>query len=77
MANVGDLAALHNCNKVVNAFASTEWVAGSRGTVISRSVSSCAGITAYLVLLAQTRVGFLSGEREKSFHQLTPQEQEA
>ena len=35
------------------------------GTIISRSVTSCAGMTAYLVLLAQTRVGFLSGEREK------------
>eukprot|EP00434_Breviolum_minutum_P035286 symbB.v1.2.031227.t2/scaffold3601.1/size53442/2 len=62
---------------MVNAFASTEWVAGSGGAVISRSVSSCAGMTAYLVLLAQTRVGFLSGGRGKSFHQLTPQEQAA
>ena len=34
-------------------------------------------MTAYLVLLAQTRVGFLSGGRGKSFHQLTPQEQAA
>ena len=56
---------------------STEWVAGSGGAVISRSVTSCAGMTAYLVLLAQTRVGFLSGGRGKSFHQLTPQEQAA
>ena len=39
------------------------------------SVTSCAGMTACLVLLAQTRVGFLSGGRGKSFHQLTPQEQ--
>ena len=69
------LAVLHNRNKMVNAFASTEWVAGSDGAVISRSVTSCAGVTAYLVLLAQTRVGFLSGERGKSFNQLTQQEQ--
>ena len=62
---------------MVNAFASTEWVAGSDGAVISRSVTSCAGMTAYLVLLAQTRVGFLSGGRGKSFHQLTQQEQAA
>ena len=34
-----------------------------------------AGMTAYLVLLAQTRVRFLSGGRGKSFHQLPPQEQ--
>ena len=34
-------------------------------------------MTACLVLLAQTRVGFLSGGRGKSFHQLPPQEQAA
>ena len=63
---------------MVNAFASTEWVAGSDGAVISRSVTSCAGMTAYLVLLAQTRVGLLvSGGRGKTFHQLTQQEQDA
>ena len=52
-----NLAVLHNRNKMVNAFAATEWVAGSDGAVLSRSVTSCAGMTAYLVLLAQTRVG--------------------
>ena len=75
VANKGDLAVLHNRNKMVNAFATTEWVSGSGGAIISRSVTSCAGMTAYLVLLAQTRVGFLSGGRGKSFHQLPPQEQ--
>ena len=75
VANKGDLAVLHNRN--VNAFATTEWVSGSGGAIISRSVTSCAGMTAYLVLLAQTRVGFLSGGRGKSFHQLPPQEQAA
>ena len=77
VAQEGDLEVLHNCNKMVNAFATTEWVAGSKGAVISRSVTSCAGMTAYLVLLAQTRVGFLSGGRGKSFRQLAPQEQTA
>ena len=72
-----NLAVLHNRNKMVNAFATTEWVAGSDGAVLSRSVTSCAGMTAYLVLLAQTRVGFLSQGRGKSFHQLTQQEQNA
>ena len=71
------LAVLHNRNKMVNAFASTEWVAGSEGAVLSRSVTSCAGMTAHLVLLAQTRVGFLSGGRGKTFHQLPQQEQDA
>ena len=72
-----NLALLHNRNKMVNAFAATEWVAGSDGAVLSRSVTSCAGMTAYLVLLAQTKVGFLSGGRGRSFHQLTQQEQSA
>ena len=69
-----NLAVLHNRNKMVNAFAATEWVAGSDGAVLSRSVTSCAGMTAYLVLLAQTKVGFLSGGRGRSFHQLTQAE---
>ena len=57
--------------------AATEWVANSEGAVLSRSVTSCAGMTAYLVLLAQTKVGFLSGGRGKTFQQLTPTEQSA
>ena len=73
--NKGNLAVLHNRNKMVNTFTNTEWVSGSGGAIISRSVTSCAGMTAFLVLLAQTRVGFLSGGRGKSFHQLPAQEQ--
>ena len=72
-----NLAVLHNRHKMVNASAATEWVAGSDGAVLSHSVTSCAGMTAYLVLLAQTKVGFLSGRRGRSFHQLTQQEQSA
>ena len=62
VANKGDLAVLHNRNKMVDAFANTEWVSGSGGAIISRSVTSCAGMTAYLVLLARTRewIFFLS-----------------
>ena len=45
------------------------------GAIISRSVTSCAGMTTFLVLLAQTRVSFLSRGREKSFHQLPAPEQ--
>ena len=67
--NKGDLAVLHNRNKMVNAFTNTEWVSGSGGAI---SVTSCAGMTAFLVL---PRVGFLSGGRGKSFHQLPAQEQ--
>ena len=31
--------------------------------VISRSVTSCAGMTAFMVIIAQTRIGFLTGPR--------------
>eukprot|EP00434_Breviolum_minutum_P046313 symbB.v1.2.041809.t1/scaffold8669.1/size8008/1 len=72
--NKGNLAVLYNRNKMVNTFTNTEWVSDSGGAIISRSVTSCAGMTAFLVLLAQTRVDFLSGGREKSFHQLPAQE---
>ena len=51
------LAVLHNRNKMVNAFASTEWVAGSEGAVLSRSVTSCAGMTAHLLLLGTNQSG--------------------
>ena len=43
--------------------------------MLSRSVTSCAGMTAHLVLLTQTRVGFLSGGRSMPFRQLHPGEQ--
>ena len=57
VANKGDLAVLHNRNKMVNAFANTEWVSGSGGAVISRSVTSCAGMTAYLVTSGSNQSG--------------------
>ena len=59
VANKGDLAVLHNRNRMVNAFANTEWVSGSGGAVISRSVTSCAGMTAYLYYWLKPEWGFL------------------
>ena len=57
-------------------FTNTEWVSGSDGAIISRSVTSCAGMTAFLVLLAQTRVGFPQWRaREKLPSALPAQEQ--
>ena len=50
-----DLAVLHNRNG--GCLCHHRMVAGSGGAVISRSVTSSAGMTAYLALLAQTRVG--------------------
>ena len=43
--------------------------------LVSRGVTTCAGMTAYTVLLAQTKVGFLIGCRKKSFLALPEDEQ--
>ena len=55
---------------MVTTFGNSEWVTQSSGQVQSKSVTSCAGMTAHLVLLAQTRVGFLSGGRGKRMRDL-------
>ena len=65
---------LHNRNHMVTTFGNSEWVTQSSGQVQSKSVTSCAGMTAHLVLLAQTRVGFLSGGRGKRMRELSPTE---
>ena len=70
----GCLAVLHNRNHMVTTFGNSEWVTQAAGKVQSKSVTSCAGMTAHLVLLAQTRVGFLSGGRGKRMRDLTPTE---
>ena len=55
---------------MVRGFGMSAWVSQSQKKVISRSVTSCAGMTAYMVILAQTRVGFLSGGRGQKFRDL-------
>ena len=40
-----------------------------------QGVTTCAGMTAHTVLLAQTKVGFLTGGRKKSFRLLSEDEQ--
>ena len=42
--------------------------------VISRSVTSCAGMTAYMVVVGQTKVGFLTGGRGEKFRSLPEEE---
>ncbi len=44
--------------------------------MISRGIASCAGMTARLVLLSQTKIGFLTARRGKSFRALHIEEQE-
>ena len=42
----GCLAVLHNRNKMVTAFGNSECATESEGAVLSKSVTSCAGMTA-------------------------------
>ena len=70
----GCLAILHNRNKMVATFGNSEWVTQSDGAVQSKSVTSCAGMTAHFVLLAQTKVGFLSGGRGRHMQELLENE---
>ena len=67
-------AVLHNRNEMVAAFGNSEWAVQSEGAVQSKSVTSCAGITAHFVLLAQTKVGFLSGGRSRRMKELPQKE---
>ena len=69
----GCLAVLHNRNKMVATFGNSEWVTQSEGAVQSKSVTSCAGMT-HFVLLAQTKVGFLSGGRSMRMKELPQKE---
>ena len=48
--------------------------AATDGAVQSKSVTSCAGMTAHFVLLAQTKVGFLSGGRGRHMKELSENE---
>ena len=70
----GCLAVLHNRNKMVTTFGNSEWATQSEGSVQSKSVTSCAGMTAHFVLLAQTKVGLLSGGRSKKMKELSQHE---
>ena len=69
------LAILHNRNKMVNLFRASNWVTNSMDSVVSRGVTTCAGMTAHTVIVAQTRVGFLTGGRKQSFRDLVQEEQ--
>ena len=70
-----NLAVLHNRNDMTNLFRASNWVSSSHDSIVSRGVTTCAGMTAHTVLLAQTKVGFLTGGRKKSFLTLPEDEQ--
>ena len=69
-----NLAVLHNQNHMVQEFGLSAWVAQSKRQVISRSVTSCAGMTAFMVVVAQTKIGFLTGGRGQRFRGLPEEE---
>ena len=60
--------------RIFRAWFSQEWVTQSEGAIQSKSVTSCAGMTAHFVLLAQTKVGFLSGGRSRRMKELPEKE---
>ena len=62
-------------NDMTNLFRASNWVSESKDSIVSRGVTTCAGMTAHTVVLAQTRVGFLTGGRKKSFLDLAQDEQ--
>ena len=71
---VNEFAVLHNQNHMVHEFGLSAWVTQSGRQVISRSVTSCAGMTAYMVVVAQTKVLFLAGGRGEKFGSLPEEE---
>ena len=73
----GCLAVLHNRNDMSGALNSSDWVVNSKGRVISIGGTSCAGMTAQHVLLAQTKIGFLSGGRGYSFQDLSTEDKQS
>ena len=70
------LAVLHNQNDMVTHFKASSWVSEAQGAVVSRGVTTCAGMTAHTVIVAQTKIGFLTGGRRASFHDLPQEEQD-
>ena len=52
--SANNLAVLHNQNRMVDDFGLSAWVTQSKGQVISRSVTSCAGMTAFMVVVAKS-----------------------
>ena len=70
------LAVLHNQNDMVTHFKASSWVSEAQGAVVSRGVTTCAGMTAHTVVVAQTKIGFLTGGRRKSFLDLPQKKQD-
>ena len=70
------LAVLRNQNDMVTHFKASSWVSEAQGVVVSRGVTTCAGMTVHTVIDARTKVGFLTGGRRASFQALPQEEQD-
>ena len=46
-----NLAVLHNRNDMTDLFRASNWVSESKDTIVSRGVTTCAGMTAHTVIL--------------------------
>ena len=69
------MAVLHNQNKMVTQFGMSAWVAQSNHKVYSRSVTSCAGMTAFPGCgPPKPELDFLSGGRGAGFLRLRPED---
>ena len=60
-----NLAVLHNRNDMTYLFRASNWVSSSQDSIVPRGVTTCAGMTAHTVILAQTRVGLPDGRPQK------------
>ena len=70
------LAVLQHQNDMVTHFKASSWVSEAQGAVVSRGVTTCAGMTAHTVIVAPTKIGFLTGGRRASFLELQQDEQD-
>ena len=70
------LTVLHNRTNMVRVFGNSVTVRNSEGETRTRCVTSCAGSTSYLSVVAQTRRGFLSGDSASQTERMTDAEKE-
>ena len=70
------LTVLHNRTNMVRVFGNSVTVKNSEGETRTRCVTSCAGSTSYMSVVAQTRRGFLSGGSASQTKNMTDQEKE-
>ena len=61
---------------MVTHFKASSWASEAQGAVVSRGVTTYAGMTAHTVIVAQTKIGFFTGGQQASFLELPQDEQD-